>query len=74
MSCKVSNTPSVKPTLTLGGCLYLTKSNKEVSTSASTGTPRQGNATTFEQNKQMSLSTLTRIGFSNEVCSHLRLA
>ena len=57
----------MKPTLTrLGGL-----SNKEVSNSASTGRARRGDAITFEQNKQILLSTLPRNGFNTDVCSTL---
>ena len=62
-----SSTPSMKPTLTQWGGL----SNYEVSNSASTREAPRIDATTFDQNKQIFLSTLPRTAFNTEVCSCL---
>ena len=59
--------PPMKPTLTLWGSL----SNQEVSNSASSRRARRSDATTFEQNKRIFLSTFPRTGFNTEVCSTL---
>ena len=62
--------PSMKPTLKWGGGL----SDWEVSTSPLTRTIRRSNAATFDQNKQIFLSTLPRTRFSTQVCSYVRLS
>ena len=49
-------------------------STLEVSTSASTGRVRRSDATTFEQNKLIFLSTLPRTKFTFEVCSYISLS
>ena len=49
-------------------------SNYEVSTSASTRRARRSNATRFEQNKWIFLSTLPRTIFNTEVFGYLNLS
>ena len=63
-------TPSMKPTLRRWGGL----SNQEVSASASTRRDRWSDAASFDENEQIFLSTLSRTGFSIEVCSYFNLS
>ena len=62
-----SSPPPMKPNLTLWGSL----SNQEVSNSASSRRACRSDATTFEQNKRIFLSTFPRTRFNTEVCSTL---
>ena len=61
-----SVSPSMKPTLTRLGGLF----NSEELTIASTRRARRSDAATFDQNKQIFLSTLPRAGFNGEVFSY----
>ena len=65
-----SKFPLMKPTLTWWGGL----SNKEVSTNASTRSACRNDATTFEQNKRIFLSTLPKTEFNTKVCSYFSLS
>ena len=67
--CLQFQPPSMKPTFTRCG-VYLTK---RFQTSASTRRAHRSDAATFNQDKQIFLSTLPSTGFNTEVCSYSSL-